>query len=363
MAHAELPRGTVTFLFSDVEESTELVRRVGNETFAVVRADQRRLLRRAFAAHGGHEIDTAGDGFFVAFDSARAAVQAAIDGQLALARHEWPDGAEMRVRMGLHTAEPHLGDDGYVGIGVHRASRICDAGRGGQILLSNATAGIVEDAELSGVSLIDLGEHRLKDLRVEQRLFQLGAPGLPASFEPPRTPRGAAMTPGAGTFLHTDLTGWRHVIRSVGDEGSGELARGYHSAVASIVDAHHGLTLELVGDHVLAVFRSASHAVRAAALIRAAVHGFEWPVGSEVDVSIALHSGRWSGDPERPNASTALVRLHELARSGRPGEVVVSSTTAALVEGDRDLPALRRIEERTTADGDAIEVFELVDPG
>ncbi len=353
----------MTFLFSDIEESTELVRRVGNETFAAIRGDQRRLLRAAFAAHGGYEIDTAGDGFFVAFDSARDAVQAAIDGQLALTRHEWPDDAEVRVRMGLHTAEPHLGDEGYVGIGVHRASRICDAGRGGQILLSNATAGIVEDAELPGVSLIDLGEHRLKDLLTGQRLFQLTANGLEATFEPPRTREGADMKPGAGTFLHSDLSGWRHLIRSLGDEQSAALAAGYHAAVTVIVDAHHGVTLELAGDHVLAVFRSASDAVRAAAAIRTAVDGFEWTADSEVDVAITLHSGRWSGDPRRPIAGTALARLFEVARSTRPGEVLLSSTTAALVEGDRELPELRRVEERSTADGDAIEVFELVDSG
>ena len=105
--------------------------------------------------------------------------------------------------MGLHTAEPHLGDEGYVGVGVHRASRICDA-HGGQILLSNATAGIVEDAELAGVVVTDLGLHRLKGLSLEQRLFQLTAPGLHAAFGPPRTPSAAPPVPGTGTFFTLD---------------------------------------------------------------------------------------------------------------------------------------------------------------
>ena len=105
MGEAALPAGTVTFLFSDIEESTGLVRRVGNEVFAAIRADHRRLLRHAFAARGGHEIDTAGDGFFVAFDSARAGTAAAIEAQLALAGFVWPEGAEVRVRIGLHTAD------------------------------------------------------------------------------------------------------------------------------------------------------------------------------------------------------------------------------------------------------------------
>jgi class 3 adenylate cyclase len=179
MSGAPLPRGTVTFLFSDIEGSTDLLRRVGDDVFAAIRGGHRQLLRDAFAAHGGREIDTAGDGFFIAFESARSAVAAAVSAQLALARSTWPAGAQVRVRMGLHTAEPHLAEDGYVGIGVHRAARICDAAHGGQILVSNATAGIIEDAESTGVDLLDLGEHRLKGLPREQRLFQLTALTLP----------------------------------------------------------------------------------------------------------------------------------------------------------------------------------------
>ena len=105
------------------------------------------------------------------------------------------------MRIGLHTAEPHIGEEGYLGIGVHRAARICDAARGGQILVSNATAGIVEDAELQGVELFDLGEYKLRSLLRPQRLFQLSVQGLPSRFQPPRTPDVAMPKPGAGTFL------------------------------------------------------------------------------------------------------------------------------------------------------------------
>ena len=362
MSDATLPTGTVTFLFSDIEDSTELVRRVGNEMFAVIRASQRRLLREAFEANGGHEIDTAGDGFFVAFDSARAGVQAAIDAQRALAEFSWPDGAEVRVRMGLHTAEPLLGDDGYVGVGVHRASRICDAGRGGQILLSNATAGIVEDAELPGVGLLDLGEHRLKGLLVEQRLFQLSAHGLPSTFGAPRTGEAQVQTPGAGTFLFADLSGWRYVIQAVGDEASAALAADYHVTATSIVETHQGAVLELVADTVLAVFRSASDAVRAAATLRAAMRQVDWPEGCDVTLSIALDSGRWSGDPRRPSAGTALYRVSCLARTTQPGQVLVSATTAALIEGDRETPPLRSLGIQTIRTlEEPAHLYELVE--
>jgi class 3 adenylate cyclase len=357
---APLPRGTVTFLFSDIEESTDLVRRVGNKVFAAIRGDHRRLLRKAFAAHDGREIDTAGDGFFIAFDRARSAGAAAVSAQLALARFTWPADAEVRVRMGLHTAEPHLGDDGYVGIGVHRAARICDAARGGQILVSNATAGIIEDAELPDIELVDLGEHRLKGLPREQRLFQLTVVALPSKFAPPRTADAAAQTPGAGSFVHTDLSGWRHVIRVVGDEAIASLTADYHGAVTVAVKAHNGIVLERSGDHVLAVFSNASDALRMAAAIREALRDFAWPPECDVSAAIVLHSGRWSGNPRRPTAGTALSRLTRLAKIVEPGQVLVSQATAALLEGDRDAPTLRDLGERTDHDLDEpTHLYEL----
>jgi class 3 adenylate cyclase len=355
-----LPRGTVTFLFSDIEGSTDLGRRVGDDLFASIRSDHRQLLRNSFAAQGGREIDTAGDGFFVAFDSARKAVAAAVEAQLALAAFGWPAATEVLVRMGLHTAEPHLSEDGYVGFGVTRASRICDAACGGQILVSNATAGIIEDAELPGIELVDLGEHRLKGLPREQRLFQLAGPGLRSRFGPPRTHE--AQTPGAGTFLFADLVGWRHVIRALGDEASGALVDDYQGAVASAVAAHEGVVTERSGDHVWAVFRSAGAAVRAAAAIREVVSDFAWPSECDITLSIVLHSGRWSGDPRRPNAGSALSRLARFAQVVDPGQVLVSPTTAALIEGDHDAPALRSLGDRTIPDSDEpVHFYELVE--
>jgi class 3 adenylate cyclase len=359
MSGAPLPRGTVTFLFSDIEGSTDLVRRVGDEVFAVIRGDHRRLLRDAFAAHGGREIDTAGDGFFVAFDSARSAASAAVSAQLAIETFTWPADAKVRVRMGLHTAEPHLGEGGYVGVGVTRAARICDAARGGQILVSNATAGIVEDAELPGVELIDLGEHRLKGLLRKQRLFQLAVPGLGSQFEPPRSAE--TVTPGVGTFLHTDLTNWRYVIQSLGDEGSGALVADYHRTVTAAVEANDGVVFERSGDHIWAVFRSAGDAVRAAAAVRETLRDFAWPPQCDVALLIVLHSGRWSGDPGRPDAGMALYRLSRFAKVCEPGQVLVSHATAALLEGDRHAPKLRSVGERAIPDFDVpAHLFELV---
>ncbi|HEX6684225.1 MAG TPA: adenylate/guanylate cyclase domain-containing protein [Candidatus Limnocylindrales bacterium] len=354
---------TVTFLFSDIERSTDLVRRVGDGAFAAIRADHHRLLRQAFEAHGGEEVDTAGDGFFVAFGSARDAVRAAVSAQQALAAHAWPDGAPVRVRMGLHTTEPHRTVDGYVGLGVHRAARICDAAHGGQILASQATAGIVEDAELSGVELADLGEHSLKDLPRRQRLYQMTAPGLPKGFDRPRTREAAAKTPGVATFLATDLVRWHQFVRRLGDEVSAAVVAGYYAAMTKAIEDANGTVLERVGDTVLAVFGQPGEALWAAIGARAALAGIRWPAGQECELRIAVHSGRWSGDPRRPAASTALVRLHRLGQLVEPGQVLVSHATAALLEGDRSGPDLRDLGERKVPEFDEpVHLYELALP-
>jgi class 3 adenylate cyclase len=196
-AQMELPSGTVTLLFSDIEGSTRLVRRL-RDRYGEVLLEHRRLLRAAFEAHRGHELGTQGDSFFVAFGRANDAVAAAVVGQRALSDHDWPEGADVKVRIGIHTGEPALGDEGYHGLGLHRAARICGAGHGGQILVSNATRELIEDELSETVELLDLGENRLKDLDRPERIFQVRYPGVALSFPPLRTldaPGGAPPQP------------------------------------------------------------------------------------------------------------------------------------------------------------------------
>jgi class 3 adenylate cyclase len=177
----DLPSGTVTFLFTDIEGSTRLLKQL-RDRYAELLADHQRLLREAFDAHDGREVDTQGDSFFAVFARARDAVLAAADAQRAFAEHEWPDGAAPQVRMGLHTGEPLVGEDRYVGLGVHRAARVMAAGHGGQVLLSEATAAVLADEELPGLVVQPLGEHRLKDLDRPERIYQLEIDGLPTEF-------------------------------------------------------------------------------------------------------------------------------------------------------------------------------------
>ena len=181
-----LPRGTVTLLFSDIEGSTSLLQQVG-ERYTQVLGECRHLLRAAFHQYHGREVDTQGDAFFVAFARAIDAVSAAVAAQRALASHLWSEGVTVRVRMGLHTGEPELTPEGYVGLDVHHAARIMSTAHGGQVLLSQTTHDLVAHDLPEGVSLRDLGQHRLKDLRGPERLFQLVIADLPADFPPLKT--------------------------------------------------------------------------------------------------------------------------------------------------------------------------------
>jgi predicted ATPase/class 3 adenylate cyclase len=196
---AELPSGTVTFLFTDVEGSTRLLARLRGR-YAEVLGEHQRLLRAAFDEHDGREVHTEGDGFFVAFARASDAIAAAVSAQRALASQRWPEGVDVRVRMGVHTGEAEVRQDDYVGLDVHRAARICAAGHGGQVLISSSTRELVADELPPDVALRDLGEHRLKDLELPEHLFQLVVGDLPADFPPlaslsPRSHRANGLPP------------------------------------------------------------------------------------------------------------------------------------------------------------------------
>jgi len=185
--------GTVTFLFTDLEGSTELLQQLGDVSFMEASAAHDRYLRAAFEAAGAEEISSRGDGFLVVFGRAQDGVAAAIAAQRALAAHAWPSGLVLRTRMGLHTGEPMAGTTDYVGLDVNRAARICAAGYGGQILLSQATALLVYSKLPGDASLRDLGRHRLKDLREPERIFQVLHPALPADFPPLRSERNSGQ--------------------------------------------------------------------------------------------------------------------------------------------------------------------------
>ncbi len=189
---AERPSGTVTFLFTDIEGSTRLLQQL-RERYADVLASHARIVRSAIEEFDGHEIDTQGDSFFAAFARARDAVNSAVAIQRGLASENWLDGAVVRVRMGIHTGEPLVGGERYVGMGVNRGARICAVAHGGQVLLSNTTRELVEDDLPNDVHVRDLGEHELKDVARPERIFQLEIDGLSSSFPPLRTAQQSAF--------------------------------------------------------------------------------------------------------------------------------------------------------------------------
>ena len=230
----QLPTGTVTFLFTDIEGSTRLLHELGDE-YAGVLAEHRRALRGAFSGHGGVEVDTQGDALFVAFPRASDAVSAAAAGQDALAR------GSVHVRMGLHTGEPIVTDEGYVGIDVHHGARVMSAGHGGQVLLSQTTRDLVD----SSFELRDLGEHRLKDLTAPQRLYQLGEGDFPPLKTLYQTNLPVTITPLIGregelAELAAELREHR-LVTLVGPGGTGKTRLALQAAANAVEDFEHGV--------------------------------------------------------------------------------------------------------------------------
>jgi predicted ATPase/class 3 adenylate cyclase len=275
-----LPIGTVTLLFTDIEGSTRLLHRLG-DLYPEALMAQRDLLRAAVAAHDGHEVDSQGDALFAAFWRASQAVSAAVDAQRALASYPWPEGGPrggdmgalpmVRVRMGLHTGEPTRTASGYVGLDVHRAARICAAGHGGQILLSQPTAALVQDHLPVGASVRDLGAHRLKDFDRPEQVYQLIVPDLESEFPQPRTlesrPNNLTAPPTPLIGRDAEVTDARDALRRpevrlltlTGPAGTGKTRVGLQVAA------------ELLEDFVDGVFFIALTAVSEPAMVAAAV--------------------------------------------------------------------------------------------
>jgi class 3 adenylate cyclase len=188
-APRSLPSGAVTFLLTDIEDSTGLVQDLGDR-YAALLADARRLIRAAVRRAGGREVDARADEFFAVFKHAPAAVAAAIAIQRAFRDHQWPDATRVRLRAGLHSGRPTLTDTGYVGLAVNATARVCAAAHGGQIVLSRAALRALADETVEGVTFLELGSYRLRGLPDVETLYQLTVIDLPARFPPPVTEAG-----------------------------------------------------------------------------------------------------------------------------------------------------------------------------
>jgi class 3 adenylate cyclase len=329
---SELPGGTLTVLHTDVEASTLLTVHLGDR-YPEVLATHCALLRAAFAAHEGHEVDTQGDSFFVVFTRATQAVAAAVAIQRTLAAEAWPEGGAIRVRIGLHTGEPIRTAQGYTGLDVIRGARIKEAGHGGQVLLSKSTAALSEDALIGGLSLRDLGAHRLKGLPRPERIFQLIIPDLPADFPLPQSldtrgrPRpGLVPERVLTTVLCVDIAGATERLVALGDRRWLELRARYTAHVRQELARHGGEEMNMVGDQLLAVFDGAAAAVCCGCAIRDAVQGLG------MAVRVGIHAGEVEYDDRGIGGITVFTGF-KIMQAAQPGEVLVSHTVKDLVTG------------------------------
>ena len=328
----ELPGGTLTVLHTDVEESTPLTVHLGDR-YPEVLATHRTLLRAAFAAREGHEVDTQGDSFFVVFARATQAIAAAVAIQRALAAEAWPEGGAVRVRIGVHTGEPIRTAEGYTGLDVIRGARIKEAGHGGQVLLSKSTAALIEDALIGGLRLRDLGAHRLKGLPSPERIFQLIIPDLPADFPPlrsldtgwrarPGLPPGRVLT----TVLFVDIPGATARLVALGDRRWREVRTQYTALVRQELARHGGDEINVVADEIFAVFDGAATAIRCGYAIRDAVQG----------LGMAVRVGIHAGEVEYDDGTISGITVNTGSRimgAAQPGEVLVSHTVKDLMAG------------------------------
>jgi class 3 adenylate cyclase len=194
----ELPQGTVTFVFTDIEGSTELLKQLG-DGYPETLSTHRRIVREAFVASDGIEIDTQGDAFFFAFPRARDAVAGAVEAQRLHATTSWPADVTVRVRMGLHTGEPAIHEEGYVGLDVVRAARLCTEGRGGQILLSESTRALLGSGLPDGVSVFPVGQRHLRGIDEPERVYEVAIEDLEPAAAPPPVEEQAAPPPEPAT--------------------------------------------------------------------------------------------------------------------------------------------------------------------
>jgi class 3 adenylate cyclase len=345
----ELPSGAVTFLFSDIEGSTRLAGAL-RERYRQVLAEHRRLVRAAIAGQDGHEVDTPGDAFLVAFASARQAVLCALEVQRALARHEWPAAARVRVRIGIHTGQAVPAGGAYTGLAVHRAARICAAARGGQVLVSQATQAIVEDAEEEelGFALVDLGERTLKDLDRPVRLFQLAASGLDtwapqAAGQPGRGRSEArpAQERKLATVLFADLAGSAALAGGQDPERVQAMLDQFYDAVAAEVEWAGGTVETFAGDAVMAAFGApVAHEDDAERALHVAL-GMQRRLAEVLGGRPALRIGVNTGDvvAGQPREGSSLVTgdavnvCARLEQAAAAGEILVGERTVAAARG------------------------------
>ncbi|MEO6350532.1 MAG: tetratricopeptide repeat protein [Candidatus Limnocylindrales bacterium] len=413
--------GTVTFVFSDLEGSTRLLASLRSE-FGRVLVDYYSVVGDIFSSHGGTEVDRAGDGLFFSFPSAREALAAGVEAQKAIAAHEWPSGVSVRARIGLHTGEATTAAHGFFGMDVHRAARLAAAGHGGQLLISQTTRDLVSGDLPDGTTLIDLGEHWLKDLAEPEHLYQVNVDGLPSAFPPlkslvtlpnnlPRhlttfigrrrdvtevtqlTTEGALVTlTGAGGVGKTRLClqvaaevlenfvdgAWLVELETITDEAlvAQQVAATLGAAGASDADAEEALIGHLKSREALIILDNCEHLVAASArlsnVLLKSCPGLRILATSRESLgvpgertypvrSLDLPEEADVADMERLTSYEAVTLFAERARAADPSFAVATENAAAVIEICRRLDGIPLALELAAARVRALTVQQIAE--
>lgn len=358
-----LPTGTVTFIVADIAGWRTLVRELGDR-LADVMEDAEQLFHDAVAEHGGRVVDTSGDTFIGAFTSATQAVKAAAEAQRRASDHHWPQDAEIRMRVGLHTGEPTVGRARYLGVAVHRAVSAAGVAHPGQIVLTSATRALV-DRFPEGVSIRDLGRHRVPEFDEPERLFQLVVDGLPDAFPPTLMAEGAedALPTGTLTLLFTDIESSTQLLRRL-QERWADAQADHRRILRAAVGEAGGREVDTQGDSFFFVFARARDALAAAEAAQRELFEHTWPEGERLRVRMGIHTGEPAIGDEG-YLGLDVVRAARICATAGGGQVLVSETTRALLGAhESEAFELRDVGERELKDLPRREhLFELVVAG
>jgi class 3 adenylate cyclase len=330
---AKLPSGTVTILFSDIEGSTRHLSNLGKH-FIELLFRQREILRQSTSNWDGYEVEVSGDSYYAVFERAGNAINCAVEVQKALCTNPWPEGVDVKLRIGIHTGEPWIVDGGYVGLDIHRTVLLASLAQGGQVLLSDSTALLVQDELPEGTSLLQRGPYKLIGIDRLLNIYQLNIEGLSVDFpelhDVGKNYRFGGLPGGTITFLFSDIEGSTKLLHILKDEYP-EILDKHRELLRSAFTDRRGCEVDARAEELFFAFSKATDALDVAIDGQRKLFQFDWPEGIVVKSRMGLHTGEpWVR--EHGYVGLDVHKASRVANLGYGGQVLLAETTKTLVQ-------------------------------